>query len=428
MKEVFWVFFELSLNALQSIFTILFLNRMLPEKTQKRWPAFLFGSLFFLSLSSYIVFDLHIIDIWTFAAPLLYTLAFRNGSIPSKMLWLSMLIVNSYGALNSTFFIFELFGVSFNDVYAQDFTRICFTLTANLFMGSTLFLISYRKPVPFKRSTPAIFIIILNIISCIIEEYFWSLLVVIPQHEKQLFFFMVLCFLLAIVSVFLYKYMAVYALREAEMQRQVEAYRQKDQRMEELKGIYTSLRSLRHDLKNHIQISRMLYESGKTAEASEYMDQIDRDIFSVFSTGSLAVDSALTMEDLQMRRRNIRFVHSLCPLDELPISESELCSILSNLLDNALEGISRAENIIVDPIIILNIARVRDMLCIHCSNSYDPATVHTDKETFLTTKKQPGHGLGIRNIKSIVEKANGTSRFSAEDTHFVVEISLPYSN
>ena len=133
----------------------------------------------------------------------------------------------------------------------------------------------------------------------------------------------------------------------------------------------------------------MLYESGKTDEGSAYLEQIDHDIFSVFSTGSLAIDSALTMKDLQMRRRSIRFIYALCLLDELPISESELCSILCNLLDNALEGISRAETIITDPVITLNISRIRDMLYIHCSNSYDPATVHTDKETFLTTKKQP---------------------------------------
>ena len=156
--------------------------------------------------------------------------------------------------------------------------------------------------------------------------------------------------------------------------------------------------------------------------------QIDHDIFSVFSTGSLAIDSALTMKDLQMRRRNIRFIHALCPLDQLPISESELCSILSNLLDNALEGITRAETLLVDPVITLNIARIRDMLYIHCSNSYDPSTIHANKETFLSSKKQPGHGLGIPNIESIVTKANGTSNFSAEESHFVAEISLPYNN
>ena len=428
MNQFFWTAFEVCLNIFQGTLCILFLNRVLPERTPKKWPGILFAALFALFCSSYLLFDLPLADTWLFSAPIAYSILFRKGSIQSKLLWNTILIMTFNGVINCLYFVFSLLGISFADIISQSSLRLVTIPLVNLAIATTLYLISYRPPTTFDRLFPVLLFTLINIIANLSMDFFWSLYETNPELERTVFLFCSLSYILTLAAYLIYRIMSEYAQRDIERERQDEMRKQEEQRLEELKSIYSSLRGLRHDLKNHIQISRMLYESGKTDEGSAYLEQIDRDIFSVFSTGSLAIDSALTMKDLQMRRRNIRFIHALCPLDELPISESELCSILSNLLDNALEGISRAETLLVDPVITLNIARIRDMLYIHCSNSYDPSTIHANKETFLSSKKQPGHGLGIPNIEFIVTKANGTSHFSAEEFHFVAEISLPYKD
>lgn len=367
-------------------------------------------------------------DTWMFSAPIAYSILFKKGSIQSKLLWNTILIMTFNGVINCLYFILSLLGVSFASIISKSALRLVIAPLLNLFIAGILYLISYHPPTTFDRLFPVLLFTLINVIANLSMEFFWSLYETNPELERTVFLFCSLSYILTLAAYLIYRIMSEYAQHDIERERQDEMRKQEEQRLEELKSIYSSLRGLRHDLKNHIQISRMLYESGKTEEGSAYMAEIDQDIFSVFSTGSLAVDSALTMKDLQMRRRNIRFVYALCPLNELPISESEFCSILSNLLDNALEGIARAEGDITAPIITLNISRIRDMLYIYCSNSYDPNTIHIVQNTFLSSKKQPGHGLGINTIEAIVKKAQGTSKFSTESAFFVTEIALPYKS
>ena len=202
--------------------------------------------------------------------------------------------------------------------------------------------------------------------------------------------------------------------------------RKKDElrRLEELHSLYRSLHGLRHDLKNHLQVASALIRQGQAQQGSEYLDSLEQDIFSLFSTGCLPLDSALTLKELEMRQRQIRFDHQLCHLDSLPIRDYAFCSIISNLLDNAIEAHDRYRG--TEPYTIeLHIRRVRDMLYIECINPADAASLQTAGGRFLSSKKEEGHGLGIANIESIVSRAQGHSTFTCSNGRFTVILALP---
>lgn len=137
-------------------------------------------------------------------------------------------------------------------------------------------------------------------------------------------------------------------------------------------------------------LSVFLYSAMMRYAEREY--EIDARIFSVFSTGCISLDSALTVKELQMRQSGIRFERQLCALEETPIEDTELSTIVMNLLDNAIEAILRHASPPESPPIAFRIQRTREMLLIECRNPVDAATIRRRGERFLSSKSGRGHG------------------------------------
>lgn len=138
-------------------------------------------------------------------------------------------------------------------------------------------------------------------------------------------------------------------------------------------------------------LSVFLYSAMMRYAEREY--EIDARIFSVFSTGCISLDSALTVKELQMRQSGIRFERQLCALEETPIEDTELSTIVMNLLDNAIEAILRHASPPESPLIAFRIQRTREMLLIECRTPVDAATIRRRGERFLTSKSGRGHGV-----------------------------------
>ena len=94
-----------------------------------------------------------------------------------------------------------------------------------------------------------------------------------------------------------------------------------------------------------------------------------------------------------MRQSGIRFERQLCALEETPIEDTELSTIVMNLLDNAIEAILRHASPPERPLIAFRIQRTREMLLIECRNPVDAATIRRRGERFLPSKSGRGHGV-----------------------------------
>lgn len=112
----------------------------------------------------------------------------------------------------------------------------------------------------------------------------------------------------------------------------------------------------------------------------------------------------------------------------LPISEVDFCTILGNLLDNAIEGNDRIVNKSIEKWINLSFSRVWDMFTIRCENPVNPTSIKRHQSKFVTSKRKSPeiHGFGIPNIISIAEKADGFCSFDIENNQFVATVTLPY--
>ena len=107
--------------------------------------------------------------------------------------------------------------------------------------------------------------------------------------------------------------------------------------------------------------------------------------------------------------------------NSFPLSDYDLCSLIGNILDNAIEASKDADN----PYISFSIKKEGNCCIIQCNNTFlNPPKIINNR--FQTTKhNKKTHGIGTQIIKSIAYNNNGTAVFNI-DTLFCVTVSIPY--
>ena len=108
---------------------------------------------------------------------------------------------------------------------------------------------------------------------------------------------------------------------------------------DEVQNIYQTMRGWRHDYHNHIQT--LLALSGNEAKTREYLLKLNDDLTqvdTVLKTGNVMVDAILNSKLSLIRSKEIRVNAKAVVPTELNVSEIDLCVIIGNLLDNAMEA------------------------------------------------------------------------------------------
>lgn len=193
---------------------------------------------------------------------------------------------------------------------------------------------------------------------------------------------------------------------------------------DEVQNIYRQMRGWRHDYHNHIQAMLALTDSPE--EIRTYLLALNHDLTSVdtvLKTGNVMVDAILNSKLSLIKSREIA-VHAKAVVPAtLPVSDVDLCVIIGNLLDNALEAcLCQEEN--ARRFIRVYIGILKKQLYISVTNS---AGNHVQKngKTYLSTKNSAGHGFGLMRIDRIAEKYHGYVNRQNEPGYFATEVILP---
>lgn len=188
------------------------------------------------------------------------------------------------------------------------------------------------------------------------------------------------------------------------------------------------VRGLRHDLKHHLSEILMLADKGKAREIADYVQTMQADLRNEgehISSGNAEIDSLvnLMLERAKKELGNVRC--RVCVPQELDISAFDWNIILGNLMDNAIEAARRSE----DKLLHLKVHYQKGMIFLELKNSYSGELLKT-QDQYLSTKdydrsnESQVHGLGIRNVRRIVEKYNGSMEINDEDGIFEVRILM----
>ena len=191
---------------------------------------------------------------------------------------------------------------------------------------------------------------------------------------------------------------------------------------------YNRTRELRHDLKNHIFVLKSIAENGTKEELSEYLekmtDAVEEATYISMSKNS-AVDAVLNEKLLYAQKHGISTQFDITPMEKIKISPMDVCTVLSNALDNAVEACIKFEKL-SDRYIDVKISDTEGEMIISVKNPSLDAPKRRAGSYVSRKKDGENHGLGLKSIKRTVDKHKGDMLIKYEDGIFNLVVSLPY--
>lgn len=193
----------------------------------------------------------------------------------------------------------------------------------------------------------------------------------------------------------------------------------------EVENMYRQIRGWRHDYRNHIQMMKVLAANGDMDALKVYMDELDTDlntVDTVVKTGNPMADAILNSKISLARSRNIPTqVDAHIPV-KLKMSELDLCCIIGNLFDNAMEASMALPE--EKRMIRVYMDMKGTQLYISFTNFTAAKKLSKVGKGFKTSKGE-GHGFGLVRIDDIVSRYDGYLSRNSEDGAFTTEILIP---
>ncbi len=186
------------------------------------------------------------------------------------------------------------------------------------------------------------------------------------------------------------------------------------------------VRSIRHDIRHFIRTLKSLSDEGRYEELDRFLDKYagrsDSEPLPVFCENAVA-NSILGYYSLQLKKSGIAF-HCSCSIPKnLSVDDSDLCIVLGNALENAMEACNR----LTDPAVRSVSAEARPVngqLLIKIVNTYD-GTLQNKDGNYLTTKNSPYHGMGLKNIQKAADRCGGFVKIEHSKTAFTLMVAFP---
>lgn len=193
-----------------------------------------------------------------------------------------------------------------------------------------------------------------------------------------------------------------------------------------LRKAYDVNRMMYHDFKNHMLVVNELIQEEKNREALEYINTYIHRTLSInqrVESGCKIIDIIVNCKIAEALEKSVQFTYEIDYIGEICITDIDMCALLANLLDNAIEACEKIDD--KTRCLDLKIKRVNDMLFIEVQNSM----VYGRKEKsrfFETSKKNKElHGLGMKSIDNVIKKYDGHKEYEIQKDKFLIYISIP---
>lgn len=183
------------------------------------------------------------------------------------------------------------------------------------------------------------------------------------------------------------------------------------------------VRTLRHDMRNHMAVLQGLLDNGDTGKAEEYLREL---LGSAALSGGRRIcthetaNAVLSVKLGEMERLGIPADFQVNLPEKLDISDTDLCALLGNALDNAMEACTKVKT----PDIRLRCRMDKGMLMLMVSNP-----LSGDEKPGLGTTKADGknHGFGLPGMAEIARRCGGSLDTRTEDGRFELIACIPMS-
>lgn len=209
--------------------------------------------------------------------------------------------------------------------------------------------------------------------------------------------------------------------------RRIDAYQSDlmDKHYAEVENMYRQVRGWRHDYRNHIQTLMQLMNEKQYDEVNAYLKNLGTDlntVDTVLKTGNIMADAIINSKISLAKANNIDVNATASIPVELNISDIDLCVIIGNLLDNAIEASVKLPE--GERMIRIYIEMKKNALYMSFTNLTATKKMEKQNGVYKSTK-DGSHGFGLIRVDSTVKKYNGYITRASEDGVFTTEILLP---
>lgn len=182
------------------------------------------------------------------------------------------------------------------------------------------------------------------------------------------------------------------------------------------------VKALRHDMKHHMSELKLMAMKHENEAIQKYIDDMEEFIENpneIVSSGNVEIDSMLNYM-LQRAKKELRVVNVKMQIPAAVSHFFDLNVILGNLLENAIEAAMQTEEKQLD----VDIKLKQGVMRIKIENSFNGRIEKGQKGLLTTKEKKEQHGIGLSNVRKIVEKYNGIMEICPRDNIFCVKLIL----
>lgn len=191
--------------------------------------------------------------------------------------------------------------------------------------------------------------------------------------------------------------------------------------LDNMRSLQENTITYRHDMRHHLGYIQALVSAGSMEKIQDYIQSVQSDIEAITPKNfcqNEVVNLILSTYDLKAENQGITLeVYADVPKD-IPVSDTDLCAILSNALENAFHAVAKTES----RIIAVRLSRRDNQLRIQISNPFHGKIEFKDG---IPVSTEENHGLGTKSIAAIVDSYNGLYAFVVEKELFILRILLP---
>lgn len=438
MMDLFWMIFEFVVNLFQSAIVLQTIRAILKDKrTGKKanLAYILFVAVLFLELS-FVNFMVPFEGIGIIISILIiyiYSLLNLKGTFMQKMFWAIFVMLLIMGITTVVLSIEGcIIGKGYLDLVIQkDLYRFVGVVVIQivLFYLTRFMIKRTKKDRTYSLKWNEWFVLLIIPVISIFTMSFVSLIII--NIEEQLSPMQHIFSILSILGILMTNSLVyvLYVNMQKDHAKQLEysilqqAFKSQEKSVEETKILYQSVRSIRHDLKQHFQVALTMLHSGKINEAVDYMEKYNDTVLDGISNKVFCdndvVNYIINSKSKICSDRHIKIYIYIA--NEIPeFSDLDLCVLLGNALDNAIEGVSGEGS----NEIYLELRNVDNFFMISVKNTIINSVLEDNPNLISTKNEKEVHGLGILSMKEVVQKYNGSIEFYESDNKFCCDMLL----
>lgn len=188
---------------------------------------------------------------------------------------------------------------------------------------------------------------------------------------------------------------------------------------------YNNSRILVHDFKHHMKMIAAMTENEDILSLKEYVKSMqiqEKDFSSNYITGNKIVDVILYEEAEKCKKQGIAFHYTCNNVSFDFMNDADICCILSNLFDNAIESAEKSKDRRIEAVFYTKDDKT--MLFIEISNSSD-ISPETKNGSLITNKKdKDNHGIGLYSIEKNITKYDGFLSYKYNESEHIFKVVI----